>query len=570
MSYGLSLFGGSLAGLMGKVALHFLWQGAVCAGMARIALLLHGSGSAQRRYAICCAALLVMAACPLATFVSLAPGSGIYLFSRSAIRLDTPAGRQAGAVTAQADAPQIHPAAVMYRAAAQPLSSRASRAVTSYLPWLAVAWLAGVVLLTVRLLLGWAALAYLDQKRTEPISPDWAARFEALCARMRLRRKVQLKQSAGLEVPAAIGSLRATVLAPATALATLAADQMETLLAHELAHIRRCDSLVNLGQLLLETLLFFHPAVWWISRQIRIEREHCCDALVLTILPDRLTYARALTSLEAMRTTRLPLALAGDGGSLMNRIHYIVGRTRERSRLTPGLIVGLLALHGAAAALAWGLHSTADPVTPSSAGDLMKQVRDYYQGLHDFGMAIEHRDTSGLMPGRYTQTLHWRDDNRFELITTEYNEFPDHKADFYADGKKVTARTADGRVAEEDLHGQENISYGWEVSGGPIMTWLQHTVSGRYWLSKDVQWSYGPRKLWHGHKVREVCMHWVARPGIPAMNFHVSYFVDAQKPILIGMETDAYHKAQPGYEEYRNQTVNNRFSDQLGKLPVHL
>ena len=105
-----------------------------------------------------------------------------------------------------------------------------------------------------------------------------------------------------------IGWLRPVILFPASALTGLSAEQLEALLAHELAHIRRYDYLVNLLQTTVETLFFYHPAVWWVSAQVRQEREHCCDDLAVAACGDVLTYARALTALEQLRGSEPQLA----------------------------------------------------------------------------------------------------------------------------------------------------------------------------------------------------------------------------------------------------------------------
>src|SRR5262249_25696174 len=103
---------------------------------------------------------------------------------------------------------------------------------------------------------------------------------------------------------------------------------------HELAHIRRHDYLVNLLQTAVEILLFYHPAVWRLSREIRQEREHCCDDVAVEVCGDALIYARALTEIEALRGPGLRLAMAADGGSLLSRIQRIVGSSPRRSEQT--------------------------------------------------------------------------------------------------------------------------------------------------------------------------------------------------------------------------------------------
>jgi hypothetical protein len=121
-------------------------------------------------------------------------------------------------------------------------------------------------------------------------------------------------------------------LLPVSALAGLSPQQLEAILAHELAHIRRHDYLVNLLQTLVETLLFYHPAVWWLSHRIRIERENCCDDLAVSLCGDPYAYARALADLEALRGDAGRLALAVTGGSLLHRVRRLLGAPSHDSR----------------------------------------------------------------------------------------------------------------------------------------------------------------------------------------------------------------------------------------------
>jgi beta-lactamase regulating signal transducer with metallopeptidase domain len=142
------------------------------------------------------------------------------------------------------------------------------------------------------------------------------------------------------------------VLLPISAVTHMPPAQLEALLAHELAHIRRHDYLANLLQTAVETLLFYHPAVWWVSDRIRAERENCCDDAALRVVKDPITYARALATLEEMRSPRLALAPAGNGGDLMDRIRRITG-VATGHRYTPSawmagallaaIILGILA-----------------------------------------------------------------------------------------------------------------------------------------------------------------------------------------------------------------------------------
>jgi hypothetical protein len=157
---------------------------------------------------------------------------------------------------------------------------------------------------------------------------------------------VRVLESSLVSVPTAVGWLRPAILLPASAFTGLTPQQLEAVLAHELAHIRRHDYLVNVLQTGVETLLFYHPAVWWVSRQIRAEREHVCDDMAVRVTGDAMTYARALTRIERLRTAAAPhLAMGADGGSLKSRVSRLVEGSPSPRHLSP-LLVGLFLIVG--------------------------------------------------------------------------------------------------------------------------------------------------------------------------------------------------------------------------------
>jgi hypothetical protein len=186
--------------------------------------------------------------------------------------------------------------------------------------------------------------------------------LEGLCHRLRVSRPVRLVESALVEVPSVVGWLRPVILFPASALTQLHPLQIEVILAHELAHVRRLDYLVNLLQDAVETLLFYHPGVWWVSHRMRVEREHCCDDLAVAACGNVLGYARALADLEGLRGEPR-LALAASGGSLLERIARLAGAPvpeRSRSGRWLAAIVALGAL-GVALVLGPALRAGAPP-----------------------------------------------------------------------------------------------------------------------------------------------------------------------------------------------------------------
>jgi GWxTD domain-containing protein len=159
-----------------------------------------------------------------------------------------------------------------------------------------------------------------------------------------VRRVVRLLESRNVDVPVVAGFLRPAILLPLGCLTNMPADQIELVLAHELAHIRRLDYLVNLAQKAIEGLLFYHPAVWWISSVIRREREYCCDDVVLALGSEPRRYASALAGLEQSRTSLVP---AANGGDLSTRIRRILRVPSKDATSAPILAAILLLISGA-------------------------------------------------------------------------------------------------------------------------------------------------------------------------------------------------------------------------------
>ena len=315
---------------LGWALLHFAWQGALVAALFGVArLVLHGASPRVRLWAGY-AALLALALAPAATFLR--------HLSQS---LSAPV----------ASAQALVPASVGEAAAT------AGRLVSieTLLPWLVAAWFAGVLVLSVRGFRQWRALRRLCTAAL-PCEPDWQERLAAMCRRMGVRQRVQLRECALVVAPMVVGWLKPVILLPAGLVLRLPREQVELLLAHELAHVRRLDYLANLLQMVLETALFYHPAVHWVSRCVRDDREQCCDDLVTGRYAGRLDYARALLSLaESYTGPRVDPAVAATGGALLARIERIVGVPRSSSPAAAS--TPLLVLAAAVLLAAMGLRA---------------------------------------------------------------------------------------------------------------------------------------------------------------------------------------------------------------------
>jgi len=330
---------------IGWALVHSLWQCAALALALHVGLRLSRSAPATHRYALACATLVLMLGTTAATAVVAARGIGGTAVESIVRAAPTPSG-QVPAMTPSRDeaaAPlgEVRPRQVAVRAAW--FDAAAWRVeVERFLPWLVAAWLAGVALLSTRLLGAWTRVRRLLRVGTAPAPEPVRRLVRRLARELRVAWPVEVLTSAAVHVPTVVGWMRPVILLPLSALTGIAPRHLELLLLHELAHVRRHDYLVNLLQAAAETLLFHHPAVWYVGRRIRAEREHCCDDVAARFGTVR-EYIAALATMEEVRRGEL-LAVAADGGSLLGRVLRLAerpARTGSPARAA-GAAIGLL------------------------------------------------------------------------------------------------------------------------------------------------------------------------------------------------------------------------------------
>ncbi|MCW5567801.1 MAG: TonB family protein [Dokdonella sp.] len=283
----------------GWMLVHFLWQGAAVGLAYAVVRALIPRDHGEARYAVGLVALAALVACPLVTLWLLRPS----------------------AVVAEAGA-SVELAAL----AMAPIGVGATGFLASLdLSWLVAAWVAGVVIMTARALCQWRALEHIAT-RLAWREAEVDALFMRVAARFGGVRGVCVLVSRHLDTPTLIGWFNPVILLPAAVVLGFPRHQLELILAHELGHLRRHDHLVNFVQATIETLLFYHPVVHWISREVRHDREICCDRLVLHLTEgEPHEYARTLAALEHLRQLPPQLAVAASGGRLLDRVRRIVG-----------------------------------------------------------------------------------------------------------------------------------------------------------------------------------------------------------------------------------------------------
>jgi beta-lactamase regulating signal transducer with metallopeptidase domain len=314
--------------LLALSLLHFLWQGAALAALAYVAMSV--CRSASTRYVVGVATLGLMLLAPVATF----------LVSRSQEASSPVMTANAFVQTVAAQNPHGS------RFAKVTVNRQESAGTSTYFPWLVELWFIGVVLLSLRSAGGILLIERLRRKETTPVTQDLLELCISLQRRMGLTRAVRYCESLRLDAPAVAGWLRPVVLLPMSAVTGLTEAQLEAVIAHELAHIRRYDALVNLFQTGVETLLFYHPAVWWLGKRVRVEREHCCDDEAVALCGSPVTYAHALTRMA--ETKAVPeLAMAVNRSPLVARVARLLGANRAAEVRGASLSVGVLCLSAA-------------------------------------------------------------------------------------------------------------------------------------------------------------------------------------------------------------------------------
>ncbi len=355
--------------------IHTLWQFALVAAAAIVLQRILRRRSAAVQYGVLLAAMAAMVAAPIVTCFLLPAFDPPAMVAKGIPRECAMSSRVLERTGKSL--PKAMPGVVPVEAAVQPrpfafADARASGGISTWwsslanrvrpwLPEIVLVWLVGVFAAAMRPVLSWRTMRRLRRTGVSAVDEAVDVAVKRIAVRLKLVRTVEVLQSALVHTPVVWGYFRPLILLPVCVLAGLPATQLESILTHELAHIRRHDYLVNLLQTLVETLFFYHPAVWWLSWQIRNERENCCDDVAMALSTSRAEYGRALLAIEEMRAAPTALSLAARGGSLLARIRRIAGHEVAPSFAASGSILGaVLASIVICAAATWGASPKSD------------------------------------------------------------------------------------------------------------------------------------------------------------------------------------------------------------------
>ena len=279
-----------------QMLLHSLWQGAVVCGVVWVLLVTIGERRAEARYWVAMCGLMLVPLLSVGTYSWLGYGVSqetAQAWTVAVERLEE--AREVGVSSAGTTTEVVGIGDASAQAPRRiPRYSNLDRRGPSWHTTVSCAWLAGVLTMLIRMTRNLRATARFQGGCAAVEDAGLLTALSALEERMGIRRRVRLLLHAGLPQPAAMGFLRPAIVLPLQALTGLDEDHLRAILAHELAHIRRHDYLLNIAQMLVEALLFFNPFVWLLSRTVRFEREICCDRLAAVALENTREYARAL------------------------------------------------------------------------------------------------------------------------------------------------------------------------------------------------------------------------------------------------------------------------------------
>ncbi len=325
--------------------LHFFWQGAAIAALAAVAMALFRESTTRYLIGIVALALMCVSFGVTLALLTGAPAVG------------TETAAAASEMSSDFAPAALPPSTVtlLYRPAAPGAD----------FAWLARGWLGIVCLLALRVACGLLLLEHLRRRSLSALPVEIVERCVALQRRLGISRVVRYCKCRLVTVPSVVGLLRPVVLLPVRALTGLSAEQLEAVIAHELGHVKRFDVAVNFLQVVVETLFFFHPAVWWLNKRIRADREDCCDDVAIAACGRKVDYARALAIMEDWRGTP-DLAMAATGGDVASRVARLLGMSRQKAGVrSAGVLTAALVL---AAALMAGAASI------GIAGQIVAQV----------------------------------------------------------------------------------------------------------------------------------------------------------------------------------------------------
>ena len=424
---------------IGWTIFHSLWQGALISIVLGLAILVTDNKSAKFRYALSVTALLFLIVSCAITFAKVYnPDSSATLSTAASILQNSNDSIIINDFVLTSDTGGI----------LSQIISTTRHYFSNYLPLIVTFWFAGLMIFALRFIGGVVYVQRLKTRGVNPVDESFKRRIAFLSNKIKLKRTIEVLESAFVKVPVAIGYLKPVVLLPLGMISGLTQNHVEAIIAHEIAHIKRYDFLVNLIQTFAETLFFYHPSVWWMSAIIRIERENCCDDIAVDICGDSLTYSKALVSIQQMKEheSSFALAITGNENQLLRRIKRM--NAKNKTRITYGIkfaAFAVLILIIASVSL-YSTKSYASIPTPVNEASFVNPFTPLFNETtfnnneNDI-VDIAAPDTTRLKKGKHTFRFYEKENGNKVRYKAKLN---DGKLDeLYIDGERVPTKDLD-------------------------------------------------------------------------------------------------------------------------------
>ncbi len=343
-----SIFSDNLDYALGWMVIHSLWQATLIALISGVLMLFLRKKAAKIRYIVANVALACVLAASAVTFCM------YFDFSNDEGKLTFTPALESGVFDVQNQESTL--AQTLITQATPTLNPQPTNAISvegfkdyfnRNLPLILVFWVLGVALFMLRLLGGLSYIYYLKNRMNFPADEYWMDLIQDLSERAGLKKGVELVESAMVRTPMVVGFLKPMILFPMGVINRLSPEEVEAILAHELAHVLRNDYVFNILQSVVEALFYFHPAVWWMSAQISNERESACDDIAINLIKNKMNYARALVAIQEMAYFPMTPALAFAGqrkSQFMMRMQRILNQPNNKTNVMEKLSATCLLL----------------------------------------------------------------------------------------------------------------------------------------------------------------------------------------------------------------------------------
>jgi beta-lactamase regulating signal transducer with metallopeptidase domain len=332
-----NLLGDNVISALGWSLFNVLWQGFLVAVVLGIFLYSFRKKSAQSRYIVSIASLLLIVGLSIFNFADKYESETVKTNSaENTVQFETKSENRILNI-------RNYTVDFSFNELVSRLKSNLNT-IDKYFPLVINIWLIGMFVFILKFVFSYLYTNRFKKLKTNSLSQKWMNNFKVLEQKLQLKKKINYIESAIIKVPFVLGYLKPFVVIPTELLTGMPSNQIEAIVAHELAHIRRNDYIINVLQTIIETVFFFHPAVWYISSQIRKERENCCDDIALTACEGSIVYAKALVSVQELSLGRQYAAVAFSGKKkhLLNRIKRMIMKPKIKSNFTDKMIASLV------------------------------------------------------------------------------------------------------------------------------------------------------------------------------------------------------------------------------------